>query len=55
MSTFDLDLLPSGHLHCFPSTSGDSTGKAIHSAPIEKAFARSVGEGLFTLAAIKKW
>ncbi len=53
MGSFDLGLLPSGHLHCFPSTADDATGESIHSAPIDKAFARSVGEGLFTLAAIK--
>jgi len=53
MSTFDLGLLPSGHLHCFPSIEDDTTGKALHIAPIGKAFARSVGEGLFTLAARK--
>jgi len=53
MSTFDLGLLPSGHLHCFPTIEDDTTGKAIHIAPIGKAFARSVGEGLFTLAARK--
>jgi non-specific serine/threonine protein kinase len=53
MSTFDLGLLPSGHLHCFPSAADDSTGDATHIAPIGKAFTRSVGEGLFTLAAKK--
>ncbi len=53
MSTFDLGLLPSGHLHCFPSIADDTTDKAIHIAPIGKAFGRSVGEGLFTLAARK--
>jgi hypothetical protein len=53
MSTFDLGLLPSGHLHCFPSIADDTTGKAVHIATIGKAFARSVGEGLFTLATRK--
>ncbi|MCU7906149.1 MAG: DEAD/DEAH box helicase [Candidatus Thiodiazotropha sp. (ex Epidulcina cf. delphinae)] len=53
MHPFDLGLLPSGHLHCFPSTADDPTGKALHIAPIGKAFARSAGEGLFTLAAGK--
>jgi superfamily II DNA or RNA helicase len=53
MSRFDLGLLPSGHLHCFPSAAGDSTDNAVHIAPIGKAFAHSVGEGLFTLAARK--
>ncbi len=50
MSSFDLGLLPSGHLHCFPLNVDDATDKA---APISKAFTRSVGEGLFTLAAKK--
>ncbi|HDY82065.1 MAG TPA: DEAD/DEAH box helicase [Halieaceae bacterium] len=53
MNTFDLGLLPSGHLHCFPSTADDATDKAIHNASISKAFARHMGEGLFTLAARK--
>ncbi|MES9880078.1 MAG: DEAD/DEAH box helicase [Sedimenticola sp.] len=53
MSSFDLGLLPSGHLHCFPLNTGDSVDKGAHITPIGKAFARSVGEGLFTLAARK--
>jgi len=53
MSTVDLGLLPSGHLQCFPSTADDTTDKAIHNAPISKAFARDTSEGLFTLAARK--
>ncbi len=50
MSTFELGLLPSGHLHCFPLDADEATDKA---APVTKAFARSAGEGLFTLAARK--
>jgi len=50
MSIFDLGLLPSGHLYCFPLDADDATDKA---AVVKKAFARSVGEGLFTLAARK--
>jgi len=53
MNTFDLGLLPSGHLHCFPSAADGTTGSTINSAAIGKAFTRSVGEGLFTLAARK--
>ncbi|MCF6354000.1 MAG: DEAD/DEAH box helicase [Candidatus Polarisedimenticolaceae bacterium] len=53
MNTFDLGLLPSGHLHCFPSTADSATGETAHPASIGKAFARSVGEGLFVLAARK--
>ena len=53
MSAFDLGLLPSGHLHCFPSIADDATGKAIPSASLSNAFACSVGEGLFTLTARK--
>ena len=50
VNIYDLGLLPSGHLHCFP-TSPES--KAGNTATIDKAFSRSVGEGLFTLAARK--
>ncbi|MCP4993791.1 MAG: hypothetical protein GY934_08405 [Gammaproteobacteria bacterium] len=50
MSLFDLGLLPSGHLHCFPLNTDDATDKTT---PIGKAFASSVGEGLFALAARK--
>lgn len=53
MSSFDLGLLPSGHLHGFPVTADGAAGKEAHIATIGKAFARSVGEGLFTLAASK--
>jgi non-specific serine/threonine protein kinase len=53
VSTFDLGLLPSGHLHCFASTADDTADKAIQNAPISKAFARDISEGLFTLAARK--
>ncbi len=48
MVAFDLGLLPSGHLHCFPSDADDATDKTI---PVGKAFSRNTGEGLFTLAA----
>ena len=51
--TFDLGLLPSGHLHCFPSNEEQSTGKTLQTDPVGKAFARSTGEGLFALAATK--
>ncbi len=53
MRAFDLGLLPSGHLHGFPLNADDSTGKEVHLARIGKAFAGSVGEGLFALAARK--
>lgn len=53
MSTFDVGLLPSGHLHCFPSTEDNSTGETVQIDLVGKAFSRSVGEGLFTLAARK--
>lgn len=53
MSVFELGLLPSGHLHGFPGIADDATGKESHIANISKAFARSVGEGLFALAASK--
>ena len=48
MTSFDLGLLPSGHLNCFPSDADDATDKAVS---VGKAFRRSSGEGLFTLAA----
>lgn len=53
MSAFELGLLPSGHLHNFPLNPNDAADQATLMAPIGKAFARSVGEGLFTLAARK--
>lgn len=31
MNALELGLLPSGHLHCFPSIADDTRGKAIHS------------------------
>jgi len=53
MSIFDLGLLPSGRLHGFSSIDGGATDKETHIAPIDKAFAHNVGEGLFVLAARK--
>ncbi len=52
-NTFDLGLLPSGQLHCFPLKADDSPYIKAHIVPVGKAFAGSVGEGLFTLAARK--
>lgn len=52
MSFFDLGILPSGHLHCFPAEVDGTTGNPVNSA-IGKAFSRSAGEGLFTLAGRK--
>ncbi len=49
MSTFDLGLLPSGHLHSFSQTADNKE----HIASIKQAFSHSVGEGLFSLAALK--
>jgi len=51
MSTFDLGLLPSGHLHCFSSKVDSTRDNTTHLLTFSKAFARSTGEGLFTLAA----
>jgi non-specific serine/threonine protein kinase len=53
MNALELGLLPSGHLHCFPAIADDAAGKAIHSATISNVFARSTGEGLFTLTVRK--
>jgi len=50
VSIIDLGLLPSGHLHCFPLSAEGTTGNEINCATMSKAFSRSVGEGLFTLA-----
>ncbi|NOZ54184.1 MAG: DEAD/DEAH box helicase [Gammaproteobacteria bacterium] len=52
MRAFDLGLLPSGHLHCLPLADG-SNDKETHMVMVSRAFARSTGEGLFTLAARK--
>jgi non-specific serine/threonine protein kinase len=46
-------MLPSGHLHGFSLTADNATDKKGHVATIERAFSHSVGEGLFSLAAIK--
>ncbi|MFT5115077.1 MAG: hypothetical protein ACI8P9_004420 [Parasphingorhabdus sp.] len=51
MTHFDLGLLPSGRLHCFPSDANQLSETV--SATIGSAFARSTGEGLFNLAARK--
>ncbi len=53
MRSFDLGLLPSGHLHGFFLSLNDSIGNEACPGAIDKAFTRSVGEGLFTLAARK--
>lgn len=53
VSGFDLGLLPSGHLHCFPSSADDLAGNAAPVSAVGKAFSRSVAEGLFALAARK--
>ena len=52
MSYFDIGLLPSGHLHSFSSKTDVTDNKGQITA-IERAFSRSAGEGLFSLAAIK--
>jgi len=50
---FDIGLLPSGHLHSFLSTIADETDNKRDITSIERAFSRSVGEGLFSLAATR--
>jgi len=52
VSYFDIGLLPSGHLHSFSSKTDVTDNKGQITA-IERAFSRSAGEGLFSLAAIK--
>ena len=51
--SFEIGLLPSGHLHCFPVVA--DTGSPPKSAPsvLFESFSRHPGEGLFTLAADK--
>ncbi|MEJ2612789.1 MAG: hypothetical protein P8179_22700 [Candidatus Thiodiazotropha sp.] len=53
MNSFDLGLLPSGHLHSFPSAADEPTGNTTLIASIGKAFTRSAIEGLLPLAARK--
>jgi superfamily II DNA or RNA helicase len=51
VSTFDLGLLPSGHLYKISTTASEAPGNEVHIASIGEAFGRSVAEGLFNLAA----
>ncbi len=48
---FELGLLPSGHLHCFPVDAGTAPESAL--PDLFECFSRHPGEGLFTLAADK--
>ncbi len=50
---FDLGLLPSGHLHCFPLPDRDAAPTARDTDLLLAAFSRDSGEGLFALAAEK--
>lgn len=50
---FEIGLLPSGHLHCFPLTTDSDSDEGAGNAHIGKAFSRHTGEGLFALAARK--
>ncbi len=52
--SFELGLLPSGHLHGFSADVDSDTAPENHISQIAKAFAGSAGEGLFTLAARKE-
>ncbi len=49
----ELGVLPSGHLHCFPTEGDSDAGDASGYAGIVKAFERHAGDGLFALAARK--
>jgi non-specific serine/threonine protein kinase len=51
--SFEIGLLPSGYLHCFPSTANTDSDESIGIVRIGKAFSRHMGEGLFALAARK--
>lgn len=48
---FDIGLLPSGYLHCFPVA--DDAGHAAEFPGLGEAFTRHVGDALFLLAAEK--
>ncbi|MBL3591179.1 MAG: hypothetical protein JMN24_15515 [gamma proteobacterium endosymbiont of Lamellibrachia anaximandri] len=50
---FEIGLLPSGHLHCFPLTTDSDSDEGAGNAHIGKAFSRHTGEGLFALAVRK--
>ena len=50
---FEIGLLPSGHLCCFPVTTGPGPADNERNTAISEAFARHTGEGLFVLAAGK--
>ncbi|RLA40588.1 MAG: hypothetical protein DRR06_17240, partial [Gammaproteobacteria bacterium] len=52
--SFEIGLLPSGHLHCFPPTTDGDSNESAGNARIARAFSRHTGEGLFTLAASKE-
>jgi SNF2 family DNA or RNA helicase len=53
--TIELGILPSGHLHCYPTSIEAATSTSTTPIPvvIEKAFAKGIGDGLFTLAVYK--
>jgi len=50
---FDLGVLPSGHLHCFPLAETEAAPTARDTASLLEAFTRDSSEGLFILAADK--
>lgn len=52
--SFEIGLLPSGHLHCFPSTADSDANESAANERIGKAFSRHTGEGLFALVARKE-
>jgi SNF2 family DNA or RNA helicase len=51
--SFDLGLLPSGHLHVFRAAQADESLPGRDTSALLEAFTRHAGEGLFTLAADK--
>ncbi|MBL1275691.1 MAG: DEAD/DEAH box helicase [Ectothiorhodospiraceae bacterium] len=54
MSSFDLGLLPSGHLQGFLPLTDNAADDDGDVSAIERAFSSCVGEGLFFLASLKK-
>lgn len=51
MTRPELGVLPSGHLHWFPTENDSDTGQQTGQVAFNAAFAQSVAEGLISLAA----
>ncbi|RLJ15943.1 ATP-dependent helicase [bacterium endosymbiont of Escarpia laminata] len=51
MTQSELGVLPSGHLHWFPTGNDNDTGQKTGQTAIDTAFARGIADGLIALAA----